>query len=165
MSILFKSNSIIIREFSQDELPLFISLFEDEQVTEYLPYRTLEEYIELFRTTLEDYGETPMGRWGIFSTLGNDFIGMCLIRDFKYVTGQTEIGYALGKTYWGKGIATELSKALVDYCLTSMDAKEIVAITDLDNIASQRVLQKAGLKRLSNLKREGIEWAYFRIDR
>ncbi|WP_316803496.1 GNAT family N-acetyltransferase [Pedobacter nototheniae] len=165
MPILFQSDSIIIREFSQNEQPFFISLFEDEQVTQYLPYRPLEEYIELFRTTMGNYGKTPLGRWGIFNTQDNDFIGTCVIRDFKYIPGQTEIGYVLSRNYWGKGIATELSKALVDYCLTSTDAIEIVAITDLNNIASQKVLQKAGLKRLSNLKREGIELAYFKIDR
>lgn len=165
MRILYQSNTIIIREFLPAELSIFSKLFEDENVTRYLPYRSPEWYIEAFHDSLEDYKKGPFGRWGIFDVVNNDFIGMCLARVFTDVPAQVEIGYTLSPAYWGKGIATECSKALVVYCFANTNTGEVVAVTDLDNIGSQKVLEKAGLRRQDNLMRGEAELAYFMIRR
>lgn len=157
----FKNNRIIIREFAPEEFSLFSTLFENENVTRYLPYKTPEEYKEMFEKSLADYKEGPFSRWGIFNTQNNDFVGMCLARIFLDNPDQLEIGYTLGENYWGKGLGTEVCKALVDYCLSLNHQKDIVAVTDLDNIGSQKVLLKNGFKRIDNLKRVDRELAYF----
>lgn len=165
MRILHQDQNFIIREFSEEEQSLFCDLFEDMEVTRYLPYRSPEQYTEMFEIALEDYCKGPFGRFGIFDPETNDFIGMCLARNFADVSGQIEIGYTLSKKYWGKGIGTEVSRALVKYCFLSTDGNEIVAVTDLSNIGSQKVLEKAGFKRSDNLKRIDGELAYYIIKR
>lgn len=165
MNILHQDQSFIIRHFSVEEQNLFCDLFEDAEVTKYLPYRSPEQYIEMFEIALEDYLEGPFGRFGIFDSENNDFIGMCLARNFADVTGQIEIGYTLSKKYWGKGIATEVSRALVKYCFLKTETNEVVAVTDLDNIGSQKVLEKAGFNRTDNLKRTYGELAYYIVKR
>lgn len=165
MHIIYQSNTIIIREFLPAEISLFTTLFEDEKVTSYLPYRSPEQYIEMFHIALDDYKRGLFSRWGIFNATNNDFIGMCLARNFVDVPGQLEIGYTLSPKYWGKGIGTEVSRALVDYCFTNTSADEVVAVTDPDNIGSQKVLEKTGFKRLNNLVREYGEVTYFVIQR
>ena len=165
MSNLYQSNTILIREFIPEEQQSFIALFEDEEVARYIPLRSAVQYQELFKESIADYENGPLGRWGIFDAQTGDFIGMCLARNFKYISGQVEIGYVLAKKYWGKGIASEVSKVLVAYCFKHTDTSQVVAVTDLENIGSQKVLEKTGLKRLKNLKRDGEELAYFRIER
>lgn len=165
MNIIYQSNTIIIREFLPAEISLFTTLFEDEKVTAYLPYRSPEQYIEMFHIALEDYKKGLFSRWAVFNATNHDFIGMCLARNFADVPGQLEIGYTLSPAYWGKGIGTEVSKVLVDYCFTNTDANEVVAVTDLDNIGSQKVLEKTGFKRLHNLTREYGELSYFIMQR
>lgn len=165
MPNLYKSNTIILREFLPEEQQLFIELFKDEEVARYIPSRSTAQYLELFKDTLTDYGNSPLGRWGIFDVPTQDFIGMCLARSFKYIPDQVEIGYVLAKKYWGKGIASEVSKALVAFCFKHTNTNQVVAVTDLKNIGSQKVLEKAGLKRLKDLKRDNEELAYFRIER
>lgn len=165
MSIFYQSDTILLREFIPEEQQVFIQLFEDEEVSKYIPLRSTAEYLELFKDSIADYKKSPLGRWGIFDTQTQGFIGMCLARTFKYVPDQVEIGYVLAKPYWGKGIATEVSKALVAYCFTHTDTKEVVAVTDPENIASQKALEKTGLRRLKNLKRDDEELAYFQIER
>ncbi|MGO4291713.1 GNAT family N-acetyltransferase [Chitinophaga sp. RAB17] len=165
MHIIYQSNTIIIREFLPAEISLFTTLFEDEKVTSYLPYRSPEQYIEMFHIALDDYKRGLFSRWGIFNAANNDFMGMGLARNFVDVPGQLEIGYTLSPKYWGKGIGTEVSRALVDYCFTNTSADEVVAVTDPDNIGSQKVLEKTGFKRLSNLVREYGEVTYFVIQR
>jgi ribosomal-protein-alanine N-acetyltransferase len=58
-----------------------------------------------------------------------------------------QVGYILFKHYWGRGYATEMSIALLRYGFTQMRLPQIVAITDLPHVVSQRVLLKAGLHR------------------
>jgi [ribosomal protein S5]-alanine N-acetyltransferase len=57
-----------------------------------------------------------------------------------------EIGYALGKNYWNKGIATRAVKELVKYAFDKLKLKRIWAGVDSDNPASGKVLEKAGFK-------------------
>ncbi|KAF2338310.1 GNAT family N-acetyltransferase [Flavobacterium tistrianum] len=165
MHILYQSPKIIIREFLPQEKQTFLNLFKDSEVTKYLPDTSPERYVEMFNELLENYEKKNLSRWAIFNAIDNDFIGMCVARIFAHNTNQVEIGYVLGREYWGKGIATEVCKALTHYSFANTDTKEVVAITDLDNFGSQNVLQKVGFKRLNNLIRNEEELAYFMIER
>ncbi|MET3026309.1 GNAT family N-acetyltransferase [Flavobacterium sp. UW10123] len=165
MRTIYQSPKIIIREFLPQEKQTFLDLFIDEQVTQYLPETSPERYVEMFNELLENYEKKNLSRWAIFSATDNDFIGMCVARIFADNTNQIEIGYVLGRNYWGKGIATEVCKALTQYSFANTNTNEVVAITDLDNTGSQNVLQKVGFERLSNLIRNQEELAYFKIER
>lgn len=165
MSTLYQSPRIIIREFLPQEQQTFLALFKDNQVTEYLPETSPERYVEMFNELLENYKKKNLSRWAIFDTTNNNFIGMCVARIFVHDTSQIEIGYVLSRAYWGKGIATEVCKAITQYSFANTNTNEVVAITDLDNTGSQNVLQKAGFERLNNLIRNEEELAYFKIER
>lgn len=165
MSILHKSEAIIIRNLLAEEQALFLDHFDDEDVTRYVPVRTTEQYTELFKIAVEDNNKGIFNRWGIYNAADNDFIGVCLARHFSYNPDQLEIGYTLSKRYWGKGIGTEVSRALVKYCFEKTANEEVVAVTDLDNIGSQKVLEKAGFTRLDDLVIDNEDLAYFMIKR
>ncbi|MCC9063400.1 GNAT family N-acetyltransferase [Flavobacterium piscisymbiosum] len=165
MSTLYQSPKIIIREFLPQEQQTFLDLFKDNQVTQYLPVVSPERYLEMFDELLENYEQKKLSRWAIFDTTNNNFIGMCVARIFVHNTNQIEIGYVLSREYWGKGIATEVCKALTQYSFANTNTKEVVAITDINNSGSQNVLQKSGFERLDNLIRDEEEMAYFKIER
>lgn len=165
MSNLYQSQRIIIREFLIDEQQTFLNLFKDDEVTQYLPETTPERYVEMFSELLEYYKTSKLSRWAIFDATNDNFIGMCVARIFVENTNQIEVGYVLSKAYWGKGIATEVCKALTQYSFSNTETNEVIALTDLDNNGSQNVLQKAGFKRLSNLTIKEEELAYFVTNR
>lgn len=58
--------------------------------------------------------------------------------------GIVEIGYGLLPEFWGKGYATEAVMAVTEWASRQQGVKQIEAETDAENIASQRVLYKAG---------------------
>lgn len=163
MRLLYKSPRIFIREFHPSEEVLFVRFFENDGVTRFLPICSQKEYREFFRGALSDYKSGPFGRWGIFDTESETLIGNCLFRKFAEVPEQLEIGYSLTPKYWGKGLATETTLALVEYGFANTNSEEIVALTMLENIGSQKVLKKAGFKPLPNLTRKGLELTYYRI--
>lgn len=55
------------------------------------------------------------------------------------------IGYILPRRHWGRGYATEIAVALVSYARDTLGRARVIATTDVDHIASRRVLEKAGL--------------------
>src|SRR5207244_52271 len=73
-------------------------------------------------------------------------IGLHLL---NHIQGESfiQVGYLLFPEYWGKGYATEMARAVVRYGYTELKLPQIVAITDLGNTDSQRVLLKIGLHR------------------
>ena len=66
----------------------------------------------------------------------------------KYIpdTVEVEVGYRLLRNAWGRGFATEGASELVRYGFDDLGLHRIVGLTHRDNAASQRVLQKAGLR-------------------
>jgi RimJ/RimL family protein N-acetyltransferase len=56
-----------------------------------------------------------------------------------------EIGWVLGKDYWGQGYAPEAARVALDHAFTQLRAPEVAAFTAQVNLPSQRVMQKLGL--------------------
>lgn len=85
------------------------------------------------------------GIWGILDKSNHKFIGQCGLR-FLADTTELELVYAVTKAYWGQGIATEAAIASIQYGFDELNAKKIVALAVPKNIASQKVMQKIGMK-------------------
>lgn len=166
MPLYIQTPRFVIREFMPEEEMTFLALFDDEMVTVHLPKRTKKDYIQIFKTTLADYeaGKT-LSRWGMFNNGDGDFIGMCLLRYYFDDPDKIELGYSLHQKYWGKGVASEMAQIMVNYAFTHTNAGEVVGVTTLENISSQKVLEKAGLTRMDNFTKDGEELTYFRVTR
>ena len=64
-----------------------------------------------------------------------------------------DLGYWLGKDYWGKGYATESSKKLLEYALEKLNSSKIKSGYFVDNLSSGNVLKKLGFKEVGIEKR------------
>lgn len=62
--------------------------------------------------------------------------------------GSAEIGYWIGKPWWGRGFATEAASALVRHCFTTAGFNRLTCCHFVDNPASRRVIEKLGFKTL-----------------
>jgi ribosomal-protein-alanine N-acetyltransferase len=148
MNIIAETQRILVREFDKNELHLLLSIDADERLTQYVKKRSVEESKRVFKDSLKDYKSgSGLGRWGMFNIADNDFIGLCMLKPSDYDASNIELGYRLHQKYWGLGIATELSKALITYGVEKLGLKEVCAVTHPANLASQRVLEKAGMVR------------------
>ncbi len=67
---------------------------------------------------------------------------------------QAEIGYWIGKPWWGHGFATEAAQALVRYCFEDVRFKRLTCGHFIDNAASARVIRKLGFRRVGS----GSNW-------
>ncbi|MDR1623360.1 MAG: GNAT family N-acetyltransferase [Tannerellaceae bacterium] len=83
-------------------------------------------------------------------------IGIVLKTDVERIGA--EIGYWLGENYWNRGVMTEAVKEMVSYVFLHFPEIRKIYATSFDfNIASQRVLQKAGFEREGILKQAAMK--------
>ncbi len=74
--------------------------------------------------------------------------------------GMVEIGYGLYKDYYGNGYMTEAVKSISEWALTQEHIRRVEAETTPDNIASQKVLLRAGFVPTGRVGREGPRFIY-----
>jgi ribosomal-protein-alanine N-acetyltransferase len=164
MNIIVQTPRLIVREFIPRDEPLLVALYKDEMVARFVTKRTDDERRKIFADALANYkNETGLGTWGMFNPADDDFAGVCILKPADSDPTRIELGYVLAQKYWGLGLATELSKALVSYGFEQKGLTEICACTDHENIASQNVLLKAGLMRDGNVFWHGNDLPFFRI--
>ena len=69
-----------------------------------------------------------------------------------------EIGYWLGESYWGRGIASEALLLVTDHVFTTANLLRLFALPFADNLASARVLEKAGYVREAILRSSSVKY-------
>ena len=82
-------------------------------------------------------------------------ISIVLQQDVERISA--EIGYWLGENYWNRGIMTKAVRQMVNYAFTHFPLQKIYAPVFDFNIASQKVLQKAGFEQEAILKQAAIK--------
>lgn len=136
-----------LREFCAEDIENLYRLDHDRRVMRYIgdgSVGTRASVAGALARATKYYRNFPgLGVWP--AEAGGMFIGwFCL----KYVpaTVEVEVGYRLRPQAWGRGYATEGARALVRYGFDTVGLYRIIGLTHPDNVASQRVLQKAGLR-------------------
>ena len=154
MQVFLRTERLLLRRFTGDDVENLVALDADPEVMRLLtggkptPRDVVER--ELFSALLEDYERlAPFGRWAAVERSTGEFIGWFALRppDPDDLT-EVELGYRLRNSAWGKGYATEGSRALVDKAFAELGVERIYAETMAVNTASRRVLEKAGFRHL-----------------
>jgi RimJ/RimL family protein N-acetyltransferase len=97
----------------------------------------------------KNYADHGYGLW-IIETLTGDFVGDCGLT-WQQVNGvrKLEVGYHVGTTWQGRGIATEAATACRDFASEHIGVSELVAIIHPENRASERVAEKIGMHHVA----------------
>ena len=85
-------------------------------------------------------------RWKVIEKASGKIIGSCGFARPRG-TDEIELGYLFARKYWGCGFATEAARACLEYGFGQLNFREVIAMTDLENVASQKVLEKIGFVR------------------
>lgn len=145
---ILETQRLLIREFVVDDAEAFYAFNSDPEVMRYTgepPSASVDEVRELIRT-YPDYRAHGYGRWAVVHKPDDRVIGF---NGLKYLDDlcETDLGYRLHIDYWGRGIATESSLAIVRYGFEVLELDRIIGLTLPENKASIRVLEKVGMHR------------------
>ncbi|MCT8341216.1 GNAT family N-acetyltransferase [Flavobacteriaceae bacterium TK19130] len=170
MKVYIETERLIIRNFEDSDADGIFKLDSDPEVHTYLgnnPIKTIDQAKEIIDRVKKHYEVNGIGRLAIIDRKTNDFIGWSGIkfeqgvREFDYF----DLGYRLRKEYWGKGIATEASIESLKYGFDERNLQKIGAGADIDNLASNRVLQKVGFKFIDRFDFEEDPHNFYEITR
>jgi len=77
------------------------------------------------------------------------FVGTISVKNIDLVNKKADLGYWIGEQYWGRGIATECLKLIIDYAFSAeLGLKQLCAYVFPENKASIRVLEKNGMNKI-----------------
>lgn len=154
-----RTRRLLLREFTLDDCPVVYAYHQDPRYLRYYPegHGTEAETRRLVQMFVDGQQAEPRARyqWAVLLPDGR-LIGNCGIRIQSFETMEADIGYELAPEQWGKGYATELAAMLVRHGFTELGLHRITAHCMADNVASARVLEKAGMRQEGRLRES--EW-------
>jgi RimJ/RimL family protein N-acetyltransferase len=109
---------------------------------------TRDEVVAIVASSTGTWESPGHGFWVIEPRARAEFIGMAGFRESSWETGVCELVYSLDPAWWGKGIATEVGRAALDWAFATHHWPRIVGATDTPNLASARVLEKIGMRKV-----------------
>lgn len=150
MSHIYSTN-LSLRPYQKIDKNDFLELFSNPQMLQYSDIVTDKNINEkIFLKILESIQdpEKKAHIWAVFLKQTANFevfIGHCELKQSAYTKPhELEMVYFLNPAFWGKGYGTELVKMVMQFAFTHTPASMLIAAVDFQNIASQKVLQKAG---------------------
>src|SRR4051794_1230306 len=149
MSIFLETSRLTLRRFTEADEDNLVELDGDPEVMRFInggEATPREEVRSRILPILFDYYERfeGLGFWAAEERSTGRFLGWFHFRPHKDEDGEVELGYRLRRPAWGKGYATEGSRALVRKGFTESGVERVVAETMAVNLGSRRVMEKAG---------------------
>jgi RimJ/RimL family protein N-acetyltransferase len=146
-----RSERLLLRPWRDDDLEPFAALNADPIVMEFFPsaLSRAESDVKAGRIRAH-FAREGFGLWALELTGGAatpaPFIGFTGLARPGFMPG-VEIGWRIARPYWGAGYATEAARASIAWGFAHLDIAELVAMVVPDNLRSQRVIAKLGMRR------------------
>jgi RimJ/RimL family protein N-acetyltransferase len=151
VDVYLETERMRLRRFTADEADLLIDLDSDPEVMRFIsggtPTDPDEIVTHVLPRQLQRYSEGERyGMWAAELKGSGDFVGWFHLWPCRLEPHDVEVGYRLKRAFWGRGLATEGTVALIRKGLEEYGLPRIVARTLKANRASQRVMEKAGMR-------------------
>ncbi|GAB2641051.1 GNAT family N-acetyltransferase [Kribbella swartbergensis] len=149
MESYLETERLVLRRFTEEDLELLVELDSDPEVMRFLTGQaTPRDEVErvVLPGILKGYGEHPdLGTFAAHQKSDGAFVGWFGLQpttEDKVV----DVGYRLNRTAWGKGYATEGTKALIDKAFGELGMEKVVADTMAVNQRARAVMRRSGLR-------------------
>lgn len=163
MGMVLETERMRLRWLGDEDALFLFEMDSDPEVMRYIlprfePPASSEPAREWIRVLGKRYYEVG-SRYGVFAAIekgSGDFIGWFILRpamdhrfaaEIGFRADELELGYRFRRAFWGKGLATEGARALVEYAAVDSAVSAVVAVALTENVGSTRVMEKVGLTR------------------
>jgi len=142
-----RSERLGFRCWAKEDLTLARELWGDIEVTRYFggPFSEEEMRGRLEReiSRMEEYG---FEYWPIHLLADDEHVGCCGLRPYRLEERIPELGFHLKPKYWGRGLAPEAARAVIESAFVTMGVKGLSAGHHPENLASKKVIEKLGFR-------------------
>jgi len=149
-----ETERLLLRKLTLDDAEDMFEYASDPEVTKYLvwvAHQDIEDSREFLKSVLDRYRKGLVASWGVVHKLDEKLIGTC-----GYISwlphgdlgkhARAELGFALSRKYWGQGLMPEAVREVITFGFRKMQLNRIQATCEVENLASERVLEKVGMK-------------------
>ena len=150
-----QADRVQLRPLHPSDVDGIYEVFSNAEVMRYwstppLPNKSAAE--QLIAEIINDVASGKMMKWAIARKLDDLAIGTATLFNPDLNNGRAELGYALGREYWGQGLMGEALQALLNYAFEELELRRLEADVDPRNAASIRTLERLGFKREGYLR-------------
>lgn len=141
-----------------DALGLF-GIFSDPVVMRYWsapPWRDMAQAEASVRQALDGYRSGASLRFGITLADSGELIGTCTLFDIDRGNRRAQLGYAMARAYWGRGLMHEALTATISHAFGDLQLRRLEADIDPRNIASAKALERLGFLKEGILRERWV---------
>jgi len=157
---LLSSGRLLLKKVEDRHLDELYGIYDNEQVFTYcgiIPKHNKEQVGRMIGHFERDYGKRSRVKWGIFAVDAPDrLLGIVEAMDFNQKVNAATIGYFLAEAEWGKGLAAEAVRMLVEYLFLDVGVNRIQAEVMPGNVRSKQVLHKNGFQHEGTLRQAAV---------
>ena len=172
MKIIAETDRFLLREMLPSDIDGMFELDSDPEVHKYLgnnPVSNRAQIVDTINFVRQQYMDYGIGRWAIIDKKTNEFMGWS---GLKFVTELTnkhqnyyDLGYRLIRKYWRQGIATETAMIALDYAFNVLNVEAVYAAASIENIGSNKILQRIGLNFIETFFYKDIECNWYKLNK
>lgn len=140
-----ETERLILRGWQPDDFEAYARFMADPDVTRYLTGEPMSR-ADAWRNMATIVGHWSLrgyGMWVVERKADGAFIGRVGMHNPETWPG-VEVGWTLGKEYWGQGYATEAARAAMTYAFLVHSLERVISVIQIDNVASQAVAMRLG---------------------
>ncbi len=157
--IILKTKRLLIRPLVESDADSIFSIYSDPETMKYWntePWDDSSKSKPFIQKDIEALLSGSYLRLGVESKKEGELIGNCSLFSFHEQCKRAEIGYILGRNFWGQGFMREALTALIDYAFEDLLLHRIEADIDPRNIGSAKILNRLGFSKEGHLKERWI---------
>jgi RimJ/RimL family protein N-acetyltransferase len=144
-----------LRWLTVDDAPALLRVFGDVEVMRFWsspPLENLAAASDLIDDIHRHFHARRLFQWGICIRATGDLVGTCTLHHLEPAHRRAEVGFALARHAWGRGLATEALDLLIRFSFEALALHRLEADADPDNDRSIRTLERQGFKREGYLR-------------
>lgn len=167
MRNIIETERLILRELRNRDAVLLSKVLSNEESMQYYDHPFNEHEVEEWiKWNIENYTAYNCGLWAVILKENGTFLGDCGIT-MQNIDGEVlpEIGFHIIKEYCNKGYASEAAKACMEYAFDVLGFEQIYSYSTIDNLPSQKVAAKIGMKQHKVFEKNGVHHIVQRASR
>jgi RimJ/RimL family protein N-acetyltransferase len=141
---------MLVRALGKRDLDALLEIWGDASVMRFMAHPPLADRGEAadFLAGIErGWREKNLFQWGLAWRGSDEVIGTITLADVEWTHRRAEIGFALARRYWRRGVMGEAVSAVLDYAFGTLGLHRIEADSDPRNEASMALLERLGFQR------------------
>jgi RimJ/RimL family protein N-acetyltransferase len=149
------SARLALRWLRDEDTAEVFGVFRDPEVMRYWstpPLTDAAAAAALIREVRSLFFSRTLFQWGIASRPGDAIIGSCTLFNLDRMHLRAEIGFAVGRSHWGQGLASEAVEVLIAFAFETLKLHRLEADVDPRNERSLRLLERQGFQREGYLR-------------